>query len=54
VAHEFQKRNWFMDIAPAKRISMRNIVILADLPHIPRRMPAQCISLYHSLFMVLL
>jgi hypothetical protein len=27
---------------------------LSDLPHIPRRMPVQCISLYHSLFVVLL
>ena len=43
-----------MDIAPAKSISVCSVVILADLPHIPHRIPVQSISLYHSLFVVLL
>ena len=38
----------------SKSISMWSVVILADLPHIPRRMPVQCSSAYHSLFVVLL
>ena len=43
---------WPVDIATAKRISKRNVVILADLPHIPCRMPVQCSSACHSLFAV--
>jgi len=34
----FMVSHWFMDIAPAKRISIRNVVILADLPDILCRM----------------
>ena len=33
---------------------MRSVIILADLPKVPCRMPVQCSSLYRSLFVVLL
>jgi len=33
--------------APEKIISLRNIVILVDFPHISCRMPVQCSSVYH-------
>jgi hypothetical protein len=33
-------------------ISVRSVVILADLPNIPSRMPEQCSSVYQSLFAV--
>ena len=44
--------HWFMDIAPAKGISKLKVVILADRPNIPCRMPTQCSSLYHSRFVL--
>ena len=53
---EFQRRkkvkfnHWSVDIAPAKSISMRSVVIVADIPDIPSRMPLQCSSLYHRFF----
>ena len=43
-----------MDIAPAKSITMRRVVILADPPHISQKMPVQCSLVCHSLFVVLL
>jgi len=44
--------HWYMDIAPAKIISVRIILILADLPNILCRMPVQCSSVCHSLFVL--
>jgi len=41
-------------IVPADSITMRSVVILAALPNIPCRKPLHFISLYHSLFVVLL
>jgi hypothetical protein len=46
--------HWSVDIAPEIYISERSVVILVELPHIPCRMPVQCSSVYHSLFVVLL
>ena len=45
---------WYMDIEPTKYISVRGVVILAELPYISRRMPVECSSVYHRIFVVLL
>jgi len=46
--------HWSVDIAPSKGIAVRNVVILAVIPNVPCRMPVQCSSVYHRLFVVLL
>ena len=46
--------HWFMEIAAGKIVLMWSVVILADPPNVLCRMPVQCSSLYHSLFVVLL
>jgi len=44
--------HWYMDIALANIISVRIVVILADLPNILCRMPVQCNLVCHSLFVL--
>ena len=44
--------HWYVELAPANTISVRSVVILAELPNILCRMQVKCNSKSHSLFVL--